>query len=504
MPIRLRLALWYAALFGVVLAAVTVLAYGALARQEYRAVDGSLVTVTEHYRDEIEAKLATGAPLTEALPVRAGDEPAELLGAEYTVYAGAADLHANFAVIDAAGNVLLDLACPGAEALAGSPVNAAHRPGTFATVEGDGGRLRLYKLPLRDGGATVGAVQTAVSLAGLDRSLGRMRFGLLAAVGGGVVAAAAGGWAIAARALRPIATMTETARAIARARVFDRRVPLGRRGEDRRDEVGELARCFNEMLDGLEASHLAQRRFVDDAAHELRAPLATITGNVELLARARDLPSWQREAILADVGAEAERLRRLVDELLLLARADAGQPLARERVPLDDLLLETLRALRPIAEGLDVGIAALEPVTVWGDRDRLKQLLLILIENALRYTPPGGKVRLSLGPRPEGAVVEVVDTGIGIDPDDLPRIFDRFYRGDRARGRDAGGSGLGLAIARWIAEAHGGAIAVASRPGRGSTFTVTLPLTDDPAAPQEAEAERASPQQVPSEQATAD
>ena len=483
MSIRLRLALWYGGLLGAVLAVVGVLAITLLARGQDRAVDRSLAIVTEHYQEEIERRLAAGAALADAMPVHRDGDRVELAGTEYTVYAGTEALYANLTVVDAAGAVVLDVPCPGAEPLAelpaAPPLDTGARPGRPTTVaaEDGHGRLRFYRLPVRANGTVVGHAQTTVSLAGLDRTLDRTRLQVLAAVVAGMLAAALGGWAIAARALRPVAAMTETASAIARSRQFGRR--LGR--VEPRDEVGELARCFNEMLDSLEAVHRAQRRFVDDAAHELRAPLQTITGNIELLERARDLPSWQREAMLTDVRAEAERLARLVGELLLLARADDGQPIARDRVPLDDLLVETLRGARPLAAGVDVGIAALEPAVVAGDRDRLKQLLLILLENALRYTPSGGQVRVSLRRQSAEAVVEVVDSGIGIAPEDLPRVFDRFYRGDEARSRDAGGSGLGLAIAKWIAEAHGGAIAVASRPGQGAAFTVALPLAADEA-----------------------
>jgi signal transduction histidine kinase len=200
--------------------------------------------------------------------------------------------------------------------------------------------------------------------------------------------------------------------------------------------------------------------------------------------------------MLSDIRGEAERLARLVGELLLLARADAGQPLGRDRVALDDVLVETVRGARPLADGVELGIAALEPATVLGDRDRLKQLLLILVENALRYTPRGGRARVALRRRDGRAELEVADTGIGIAAADLPRVFDRFYRGDEARSRDAGGSGLGLAIARWIAEAHGGRIAVESRPGEGTTFTVSLPLAAE-AAPGAAAQDGAVPRAEP-------
>lgn len=288
MSIRLRLALWYAALFGVVLALVAAVVFAAVAREEQRAVDRSLVTVTDHYQDEIEVGLAAGEPLARAVPLRTGGERTDLVGTDYTVYGGTEEIEASFTVVDATGRVVLEVPCSGAEPLSAPPSAGGVRPGALATIPTGGERVRRYALPVRANGATVGVVQTAVSLAGLDASLGRTRRQLLAATAGGVLAAALGDWAIAARALRPVAEMTEAARPIAVERSFGRR--LGR--VRRQDEVGELARTFNQMLASLEAAHLTQRRFVDASAHELRAPLTSITGNLDLLERARDLPSW--------------------------------------------------------------------------------------------------------------------------------------------------------------------------------------------------------------------
>ena len=230
------------------------------------------------------------------------------------------------------------------------------------------------------------------------------------------------------------------------------------------------------MLSSLDVAYQAQRRFVDDAAHELRAPVTSITGNLDLLERARDLPAAEREVVLADVHAETERLGRLVNDLLALARADTGQRITRTNVELDRVVIEGVRGMDHLADDVDLGIAALEPAVVDGDPDRLKQVLIILVENALRYTPAGGRVRVSLRRRAGEVVLAVEDSGMGIAPADLPHIFDRFYRADPARSRVAGGSGLGLAIARWIAEAHDGRIEVESEPGSGSTFRIVLPL----------------------------
>jgi two-component system OmpR family sensor kinase len=279
----------------------------------------------------------------------------------------------------------------------------------------------------------------------------------------------------ATRALRPIADVTETARAIALSRGFARRLEPSRQ----QDELGELSRTFNEMLDSLDAAYRAQRQFVDDAAHELRAPVTSITGNLELLERARDLPDAEREAILADVRVEAERLGRLVNDLLALARADAGLRVTRAPVELDRVVVEGMRAMHHLAGDVALGLTALEPAVVVGDADRLKQVLVILVENALRYTPAGGQVRVSLRSLAKEAVLAVEDTGMGIGPADLPRIFDRFYRADPARSRIAGGSGLGLAIAKWVVEAHNGRMEVESEPDQGTVFRVWLPLAGE-------------------------
>jgi signal transduction histidine kinase len=279
-------------------------------------------------------------------------------------------------------------------------------------------------------------------------------------------------WLVAGRALRPVAALTATAEAIARSRSFRRRVPA----EGGRDELGRLAATFNEMLGSLDGAYQAEQRFVADASHELRAPLTAIQANLELLERRPDLPPEARREAVAEAGREARRLAALVADLLALARADAGVALRREPVELDRVLLDAAAEARHLGRGPRLEVGALEPVAVQGDRDRLRQLLLILLDNALKYTPPAGQVTVGL--RRDGTAAElfVRDTGVGIAPEHLARVFERFYRADAARARDPGGSGLGLPIARWIARQHGGDVSLASEPGRGTTATVRLPL----------------------------
>lgn len=303
-----------------------------------------------------------------------------------------------------------------------------------------------------------------------------------------------GGWLIAGNGLHPLTRMTRTARAIA---VNAHGSGLGRRVAYRgpRDEVGELAATFDDMLAAIERVANAQKRFVADASHELRAPLTTIKGSFELLQRAPDLPATDRAEILADGYAEADRMAALVNDLLLLARADAAASSApgsqearmddqmrgrRELVELDQLALETFRygrahLLARHRTQLQMSITSLEPMATMADPGQLRQVMLILLDNAIKYTPAGGKVFISVTRQDRRAAISIRDTGIGIEPDVQPQIFERFFRGDLARDRDHQGSGLGLAIARWIVEAHNGEITVTSQPGKGTTFTVLLP-----------------------------
>ncbi len=222
-----------------------------------------------------------------------------------------------------------------------------------------------------------------------------------------------------------------------------------------------------------------QQQFVADASHELRTPLAVIKTNAELLLRYPDRTIRDESVRLTNVVREAGRMSRLVATLLTLARADAGQPeLAAEDVRLDGLAAAAAEQFRPLAEqkGVSLGVAAKESVTLRADRERLQQLLVILLDNAVKFTPSGGSVSVTCRRQSGQAYLTVADTGSGIPPEDVPRIFDRFFRGDRSRSRGDGGVGLGLAIARWIVESHGGRIKAESTVGAGTKIIVSLPL----------------------------
>lgn len=318
----------------------------------------------------------------------------------------------------------------------------------------------------------------ASSLAPLGATLNGWRLVLAATVLGTTTLAAAIGWFVASRAMAPVDRMTRAARGIGQSADLSRRLPEPAQG----DELGRLARTFNEMLAQLGEAFETQRRFLADASHELRTPLTTIRTNVEALRRGAVPDPAEREETLRSVARETERMGRLVADLLVLARADAGLVLAKERLALDTLALEVYQQSRALASDVRLELDDWEQVEVEGDPDRLKQVALNLVDNALRHTPPGGRVGLEVVRRGDEAMLRVRDTGTGIAPEHLNRIFERFYRVDRPRSREAGGTGLGLAIAREVAEAHGGRIAVETRVGAGSTFSLVLPAVRPVAA----------------------
>jgi heavy metal sensor kinase len=299
----------------------------------------------------------------------------------------------------------------------------------------------------------------------LAELLGGMAIGLPLAA----VLAALGGWALARRALRPLSDMAQRARAITPDRLGERLV-----AEDPRDELGQLAVVFNEMLARLERSFDQLRRFTADASHELRTPLTAMRAVGEVALREPREGREYRE-VIGSMLEEADRLARLVEDLLTLSRADGGKvTLRRERVDLAELAGEVAAHLGVLAEEKRqvIAVVAPEPVDVQADRLVMRRALINLVDNAIKYSPEGGSVGILVRRAPGGPIVEVVDTGPGIGTEHRERIFDRFYRIDRARPRD--GVGLGLAIARWAVETNGGHIDVECANGRGSTFRITF------------------------------
>ena len=470
MSLRLRLALWYGGLAGVLVLLVCTYSYAVHGRAHYDATDAALATSAEH----VAAELAQAKTAEQRVAVL---QASRIMGPTMRVYGKDGSVQAQSDGGSPAPQVTLANALkPGPRPY---PFVAKYAP-TLHAFDGHAGsfgmvrasqRWRVYAQEIE------GRDEYLVAFAPLsmiDASVSQ--FGVLMVVMAviGAVMTFFAGWVVAASALRPVAAVTRTASTIARSREFSQRVsPDSVRSQH--DELGRLAATFNEMLASLEQAYSAQQRFVSDASHELRAPLTSIQANLELLRGRKDMTTTERNTAVTEAATEASRLARLVADLLALARADAGTTLRRQDVELDGVLMEVVGDARHLVRGQKLDIDTLEPCVIRGDPDRIKQLLLILVDNAIKYTPAPGRVSVSLRREHSVAVFEVRDSGIGISGADLPRVFERFYRADRARSRDPGGTGLGLAIARWIATEHGGSVELASAPGRGTTAAVRLP-----------------------------
>jgi two-component system, OmpR family, sensor kinase len=294
-----------------------------------------------------------------------------------------------------------------------------------------------------------------------------------------IIAAGIGAFLFLGRTQRQLGEITTEVAAITDGRSLHRRLALS---EDTTD-FDDLVTTLNAMIGRLETSFGALRRFTADASHELKTPLAVLRADVE---RAMHENSSQTERMVAleEALQEVRRMTDLVESLLTLARADEGRfDIHREPVELLPLIQEVYETALILgeAQGVAVNMPFTADVTVMADRTRLRQLFLNLVTNAIKYTPAGGKVELGLGRHPDNVTFAVRDTGIGISAADFPHVFERFWRADRVRSRmsERGGFGLGLAISQWIAQAHGGTLTASSRLGRGSLFTVTLPIANE-------------------------
>lgn len=349
----------------------------------------------------------------------------------------------------------------------------------FNTVEvATGVRVELYNLPVSRDGLVYGLVQVGTSLKSTDQTLHSMMLGWLLTTPVVLLLGALGSFWLAARAFIPVGRLTRMARQV-EAGDLQQRVPVPRP----HDELRELALTLNQMIARLDEAFSRQRRFVADASHELRTPVSAIRSMTDVALLHEKTPA-EYVGVLWDVNAEAERLSRLISDLLALARADEGQtPLERRPLRLDLIAADVaaVSTLLATEKSIRLTVETSGPVVVLGDADRLLQAVLNLLHNALTYTPAesGGSVTVRVVAKGDMALLSISDTGIGIEPEHLPYIFERFYRADPARIHSYGGSGLGLSIVNWVVGAHGGFVAVESQPGSGSTFTIRLPLAPD-------------------------
>ena len=459
LSIRTRLALIYTGLLAAALIVFGTGMYLVLRQQVELSFNQGLLANAEHAASAFAQDVDAGGHL----------RPTQRLIAQFASTGG------RVVVLDSSGAELADSASPGSPALSIGPEDLAaadrhaHAVRELATGS-DALRLTVEPVNLPDG-SRIGYVAWADSTRSLRDLLAKVSVALVTGAALVIAAALISGLVLARRALAPVSDVTETARAISLSGDFAARVEAGHSG----DEVGELAVAFNEMLAALEQNHQALQRFLGDASHQLRTPLTTIRANLELAERP-DLPEPEREAIMADARDEAERMGRLIGDLLSLARAESGARLQFRPVELDALLVDSVRRQRLAAPHVRMSVATVEPAIVDGDRDRLRELFGILLDNAARYTLEGGTVAAGLEVHDGRAIVRIEDTGIGLDDVDRKRLFERLYRGSRARELRPAGTGLGLGIAKWIVESHAGTIDLINRAGSGTVAEVTLPL----------------------------
>jgi heavy metal sensor kinase len=446
---RLRLTVWYVGCFAVLFMLLAAGLYGVLSRALTSRLDESLLsqaaTASSLFQDEMEeSKNDADKSAEEAVTnMRLGAGKVALLdGARMLAASRPFDA---FAAAQRAGR---------------AKETAYSIPGARAAIHRFSFNGRAY------------VAVAAEPMDAIDADLAAIRRAMFLALPLILAIAGAGGYWFATRGMAPLDAMAEQAQRITGSNL-DARLEIGNAAE----ELTALAESFNELLGRLDQSFENMRRFVADASHELRTPVAVIRGEADVaLANERSVSEYKES--LAIILDESRRLSRLVDDLLNLARADAGRvKLQAQEFYWNDLLSECCRLVQSLAGArqIDLECRCAGDAPFFGDEELLRRMTLNLLDNAIRYTPPGGKVLAELEAGQEGVRIRISDTGIGIGPEAAEHVFERFFRADKARSRGNGGFGLGLAIVKWIAESHRGAVELASEPGAGSTFTVTLP-----------------------------
>jgi two-component system OmpR family sensor kinase len=463
MSLTARLALTYALLIGATLLVVLGLAVQLNRSLLSEALDDRLLAAVESFQQGPATRVQEPADLvTEAerwLEVSAfpSDQLVAVRGPD-TDQSGEADVRTN------AGGIGIE------EVQGASDLLTATDPG-WADLEGPDGRFRGLAVPLELDGRQIGTILVGASTAGEEATLSGLLSGILLASGIGLAFATVLGALAVRRTLRPLRRMSTEVASIESSGDLSRRVGL----EGPHDEVGRLAEAFDLMLARLDEAFASQRRFLSDASHELRTPLTVIRGQLELLEEGLHGPEARRSLALAT--EELERMRRIVEGLLLLARLDEGIPLRRQPVEVELILREALLRGMQVAR-LDSTVEVEADLYAAADPERLLQVLTNLVTNAVRHA--GADATMTLAARREGSriLMEVADTGPGIPADELPHVFDRLYRGSAARAEAPTGAGLGLSIVASLTRAMGGEVDVESAPGEGTTFRVWLPATD--------------------------
>ena len=467
LSIRSRLTAWYVILLAIILILFSVLLNYFLSKRLYQSVDNSL-TVSATVVSTSATMRLTGSPLPGLNQffdqfLREGN-----LNKFYRIYDGSGSVGSRSGNISASEFPLSGTAY--ADALKGN--------NSYETFKVGGKHpIRVITMPVMVNDKLVNLVQVGTSLQAVQETLRNLKIILFTAVPSVLIFAALFARFMARRALKPISRIIDTARDIGQGQELSKRIPVLKI----KDELGQLALTFNEMMNRLENSFKQMRQFSSDASHELRTPLTVLKGQNELILSKLRKPEEYQEVISSNLE-EINYMSKVLEDLFLLSKSDENQVgLNCKQFNLKPLVEEVCKHAEVLAEekNIKIIIAFLEAVQIKGDEVRLRQMSWNILQNGIKYTQCGGELKVSLQNGGDFALMTIQDTGIGIPEEDLGFIFNRFYRVDKARSRDEGGSGLGLSICRQIAEAHKGTIEVESKLGVGTRFKIRLPLIED-------------------------
>lgn len=471
--VKIRLTIWYAGVLALVLVAFAFAAYFFLAAQIRQLTDENLRelargftnTAQREYADaqsEDEETTKTDAEKINAAIVEAADE---LRLRDYRIF-----------VFDARENLIVEpkTAVDERHLAANDLPKDSSAFADFTDKENYS--FRVFAESFSVGGANY-RLLAVYSLEEQTELLRKVKLTFAFAVPLALLLASFGGYFLARKTLSPIVSMSETARNIGAKNLHDERLPI----KNERDELGKLAGVFNQLLARLDEAFSQQKRFMADASHELRTPIAIVRGESEVALSRNERTNDDLRESLAVVQSESRRMSVLVEDLFTLARADAGQiSLIKKDFYLDDLLQDCARAVKSLAKKREITISleAETEMPIRADEELLRRLFLNLLDNAIKFTEPGGTIKIHAEAAKKNYFVTVSDTGAGIAPEDEPHIFERFYRADKSRQRETseGGAGLGLSIVKWIGEAHDGTIDLQKSDASGSTFLVKFPV----------------------------
>ena len=461
--IRSRLTAWYVTLLAIILILFSVLLNYFLAKRLHESVDNSL-TVSA-------TVVATSATM------RLGNSPLPGLNQLFEQFMNQGNLNKFYRIYDGSGNVgsrsknISASQFPLSQPAYADALEGKNSYETF-TVGGQQ-PIRVITMPILLEGKLINLVQVGTSLEAVQETLRNLKIFLFTAVPSVLILAALFARFMARRALKPISRIIDTAREIGQGQELSKRIPVLKI----KDELGQLALTFNEMMNRLENSFAQMRQFSSDASHELRTPLTVLKGQNELILSKQRKPEEYQEVISSNLE-EINYMSKVLEDLFVLSKSDENQVnLDYKPVDLRALVEEVCKHAEILAEekNIKIIIAFLEPIEIKGDEVRLRQMVWNVLQNGIKYTQQGGELKISLQNEGDFALLTIQDTGIGIPEEDLPLIFNRFYRVDKARTRDEGGSGLGLSICRQIAEAHKGKIEVESKLDVGTHFKIRLP-----------------------------